>query len=77
MFGIGSRGRPKRRWMGEVVETTGLLLQDLKEEVRDRVDGEMWSESSLGDFCVPIEQGKWINTVDRLVDTQSLSTIIG
>jgi len=41
MFGMGnggrSMGRPRRRWMDEVVETTGLRLQQLKEAARDRV----------------------------------------
>jgi len=41
MFGMGNgkrgRGRPRRRWMDEVVETTGLPLQQLKKAARDRV----------------------------------------
>jgi len=40
-FGIGngrrSRGRPRRRWMDEVMETTSLRLQQLKEAARDGV----------------------------------------
>jgi len=45
--------------MGEVVETTGLWIQHLKEAARDRVGRRdvMWSESSPGDLCVPMEQG--------------------
>jgi len=35
MFGVGNggriRGRPRRRWMDEVIEATGLQLQQLKE----------------------------------------------
>jgi len=41
MFGMGNSGRgwdwPRRRWMDEVMETTGLRLQQLKEAARDRV----------------------------------------
>jgi len=41
MFGMGNgtkgRGRPRRKWLDEVVETTGLRLQQLKEAVRDRM----------------------------------------
>jgi len=41
MFGIGNcrrgTGRPRRRWMDEVVQTTGLRLHQLKEAARDRV----------------------------------------
>jgi len=40
MLGIGSksksRGRPRRRWLDEVVDVTGLSLQRLKEAARDR-----------------------------------------
>jgi len=40
MLGMGSvsrsRGRPRRRWLDEVVEVTGLSLQHLKEAARDR-----------------------------------------
>jgi len=40
MLGIGGRsssgGRPRRRWLDEVVEVAGLSLQHLKEAVRDR-----------------------------------------
>jgi len=44
--------------MDEVMETTGLRLQQLKEAARDRVGyGKMWAESSKGDVCVMIEQG--------------------
>ena len=41
MMGMGegkrNRGRPRRRWLDEVVQTTGMSLQQLKEAVRDRV----------------------------------------
>jgi len=41
MFGMKnsrrSRGQPRRRWMDEVMETTGLQLQMLKKAARDRV----------------------------------------
>jgi len=30
-------GRPRRRWMDEVMETAGLRLRQLKEAGRDRV----------------------------------------
>ena len=40
MLGMGEgkrmRGRPKQRWMDEIVDVTGLTLQELKEAVRDR-----------------------------------------
>jgi len=40
MLGMGcgsrSRGHPRRRWLDEVVEVTGLSLQHLKEAARDR-----------------------------------------
>jgi len=35
--GRRSKSRPRRRWMDEVVETTGLRFQQLKEAARDRV----------------------------------------
>jgi len=45
MFGMGggsrSRGRPRRRWLDEVVEVAGLSLQHLKEAARDR---NVWRE---------------------------------
>jgi len=34
--GSRSRGRPRIRWLDEVVEVTGLSLQHLKEAARDR-----------------------------------------
>jgi len=34
--GSRSRGRPRRRWLDEVVEVAGLSLQLLKEAARDR-----------------------------------------
>jgi len=39
--GIRSRGRPRRRWLNEVVEVTGLSLQHLKEAARE---GNGWKE---------------------------------
>jgi len=40
MLGMGggssSRGRPRRRFLDEVVEVAGLFLQHLKKAVRDR-----------------------------------------
>jgi len=34
--GSRSSGRPKRKWLGEVMEVTELSLQLLKEAARDR-----------------------------------------
>jgi hypothetical protein len=40
MLGMGngsrSRGRPRRRWLDELTEATGLHLQRMKEVARDR-----------------------------------------
>jgi len=41
MLGMGGgsrsiRGRPRRRWLDELVEVTGLSLQHPKEAARDR-----------------------------------------
>jgi len=33
--GSRSKGRPRRRWLDEVVEVAGLSLQHLKEAARD------------------------------------------
>jgi len=41
MFGMKNgrrgRGQPTSRWMDEVIKTTGLLIQELKEAAEDRV----------------------------------------
>jgi len=62
MFEIGNgrkgRGRPRRRWMEEVVKISGVRIEQLKEVIQDRVE---WrdvvrpSESSPGDVCVPMK----------------------
>jgi len=49
--------------MDEVVQTMGLRFEQLKESVRDRMgSGDMWSESSPGDVCVPAEQSDKVLT---------------
>jgi len=42
--GRRGKGRPRRRQMDEVLETTDLRLQQLKEELETGWDGEMWIE---------------------------------
>jgi len=64
MFEMGngrSGGRPRRRWMDEVVETTSLRLQQLKEAARDRVGWKDVVRVVTKDVCVPMQTSRWNN----------------